>query len=67
MIVEECLKWAAQRYVFGKPLLAQAVIRQKFAHMIAKVEAIQAWLESVTFQMCNMVSTYCYLYQVTSP
>jgi alkylation response protein AidB-like acyl-CoA dehydrogenase len=42
--------------VFGKPLLAQAVIRQKFAHMIAKVEAIQAWLESVTFQMCNMVS-----------
>lgn len=54
MVVEECLKWAAQRYVFGKPLLAQAVIRQKFAHMIAKVEAIQAWLESITYQMNNM-------------
>jgi len=54
MVVEECLKWAAQRYVFGKPLLAQAVIRQKFAHMIAKVEAIQAWLENVTYQMNNM-------------
>ncbi|GFZ46231.1 hypothetical protein JCM24511_04478 [Saitozyma sp. JCM 24511] len=54
MVVEECLKWASQRFVFGKPLLAQAVIRQKFAHMIAKIEAIQAWLESVTYQMCNM-------------
>jgi alkylation response protein AidB-like acyl-CoA dehydrogenase len=29
MIVEECIKWASQRYVFGKPLLAQPVIRQK--------------------------------------
>ena len=48
-------RWAAQRYVFGKPLLAQAVIRFKLASMIAKVEAIQAWLESVTYQMCNMV------------
>ncbi|WWC85396.1 uncharacterized protein L201_000259 [Kwoniella dendrophila CBS 6074] len=54
MVVEECLKWAAQRQVFGKPLLAQAVIRAKFAAMIAKVEAIQAWLESVTYQMNNM-------------
>lgn len=55
-IVEECLKWASQRYVFGKPLLSQAVIRWKFAQMIAKVEALQAWLENVTYQMCNMVS-----------
>jgi len=54
LIVEECLKWAAQRFVFGKPLLAQPVIRQKFAHMIAKCEAQQAWLENVTYQMCNM-------------
>lgn len=28
-IVEECLLWGAQRTVFGKPLLAQPVIRQK--------------------------------------
>jgi hypothetical protein len=26
--------------------------------MIAKIEAIQAWLESVTYQMCNMVSKH---------
>ncbi|TXT15703.1 hypothetical protein VHUM_00206 [Vanrija humicola] len=53
-IVEECMKWAAQRQVFGKPLLAQPVIRQKLAFMLAKVEALQAWLESVTFQLCQM-------------
>lgn len=29
LVVEECLKWAHQRKVFGKPLLAQAVIRHK--------------------------------------
>jgi alkylation response protein AidB-like acyl-CoA dehydrogenase len=29
IIVEECIKWAAQRDVFGKPLMAQPVIRQK--------------------------------------
>ncbi|WVO12763.1 hypothetical protein L204_100371 [Cryptococcus depauperatus] len=53
-IVEECLKWAAQRRVAGKPLLAQPIIRAKLASMIAKIEATQAWLENVTFQMCNM-------------
>jgi hypothetical protein len=26
--------------------------------MIAKCEAQQAWLENVTYQMCNMVSTF---------
>jgi hypothetical protein len=31
MIVEECLKWASQRKVFGKPLISQAVIRYKYA------------------------------------
>jgi alkylation response protein AidB-like acyl-CoA dehydrogenase len=45
MAVEECLVWASQRRVFGKPLIGQPVIRQKLASMIAKVEACQAWLE----------------------
>lgn len=53
-IVEECLLWCSQRYVFGKPLISQPVIRNKLAFMISKVEAMQAWLENVTFQMCNM-------------
>ncbi|KAJ6505932.1 acyl-CoA dehydrogenase [Mycena vulgaris] len=54
MIVEECLKWASQRKVFGKPLTSQAVIRSKLAAMISRVESAQAWIENVTFQMCNM-------------
>jgi len=53
-IVEECFKWAHQRKVFGKPLIEQAVIRQKFAGMFARVEACQAFLENVTYQMNHM-------------
>lgn len=29
MVAEECMKWASQRQVFGKPLMEQAVIRSK--------------------------------------
>ena len=47
-------RWATQRKVFGKPLISQAVIRAKIAGMIARTEAIQSWLENVTYQMCNM-------------
>ncbi|KAJ7931440.1 acyl-CoA dehydrogenase [Mycena leptocephala] len=54
MIVEECMKWASQRKVFGKPLTSQAVIRSKLAAMISRVESAQAWLENVTYQMCHM-------------
>ncbi|KAG7096522.1 hypothetical protein E1B28_003951 [Marasmius oreades] len=54
VIVEECLKWASQRIVFGKPLTAQPVIRAKLGAMIQRIEACQNWLESITFQMNNM-------------
>ncbi|KAL0064807.1 hypothetical protein AAF712_008204 [Marasmius tenuissimus] len=53
-IIEECLKWASQRKAFGKPLTSQAVIRSKLAGMIARAESVQNWLESITYQMCNM-------------
>ena len=53
-VLEECLKWAHQRIVFGKPLISQPVIRQKLAKMISHVEANQAWVESITYQMTNM-------------
>lgn len=53
-IVEETLKWAHQRLVFGKRLIDQPVIRLKLAKMIALVEAHQSWLETITYQMCNM-------------
>ncbi|KAJ3798294.1 acyl-CoA dehydrogenase/oxidase [Lentinula aff. detonsa] len=54
VIVEECLKWANQRIVFGKPLSSQAVIRNKLGKMIMRIEACQNWLEIVTHQMNNM-------------
>jgi len=54
MVVEECLKWANQCKVFGKPLHSQAVIRSKLAVMISRVESAQNWLESVTYQMNHM-------------
>ncbi|KAI2469475.1 acyl-CoA dehydrogenase NM domain-like protein [Annulohypoxylon bovei var. microspora] len=53
-IVEECLKWSHQRLVFNKRLIEQPVIRQKLAKMIALIEANQSWLETITYQMCNM-------------
>lgn len=53
-VVEECMKWSHQRLVFGKPLITQPVIRAKLAKMISHVEANQAWLENITYQMCNM-------------
>ncbi len=52
--MEESLKWAHQRVVFGKRLIDQPVIRQKFAKMISLVEANQAYLETITYQMCQM-------------
>lgn len=54
LIVEECMKWSKQRMVFGKPLIAQPVIRAKLALMIAQVEGVQNWLENITYQMCKM-------------
>jgi len=53
-IYEECIKWASLRKAFGKPLTEQPVIRAKLAAMYSKVEAGQAWLEQITYQMCNM-------------
>ncbi|KAJ7066020.1 acyl-CoA dehydrogenase/oxidase [Mycena amicta] len=50
IIVEECLTWATQRKVFGKPLSTQAVVRSKLAAMITRVESAQAWIESLSYQ-----------------
>ena len=36
LVVEECLKWAQQRMVFGKPLMAQPVIRYKWVHIFGR-------------------------------
>lgn len=53
-IIEECFKWAHQRKVFNKPLIAQPVIREKLGSMISEVEAVYNWLENITYQMNEM-------------
>ena len=56
LVTEECMKWVNQRKAFGKPLHSLAVVRSKLAGMIQRTEAVQNWLENITYQMCNMVS-----------
>ncbi|KAL0076973.1 acyl-CoA dehydrogenase/oxidase [Phycomyces blakesleeanus] len=53
-VIEDCFKWANQRKVFGKRLIDQPVIRNKLASMVSQLEAVENWLENITFQMCNM-------------
>lgn len=53
-ICEVLMMWIHQRKVFGKPLTSQAVVRQKLAYLLAQVQAAQAYLEHITYQMCNM-------------
>jgi len=53
LVVEECMKWALSRKVFGKALIQQPVIRFKLAEMIADVESCHSMLEDLTNQMCH--------------
>jgi len=55
LLLEECMKWTAQRKAFGAPLNSQPVIRFKLARMIATVESTQSWLDGITNQM-NVMS-----------
>merc|ERR1719394_451913 len=52
--VEESLSHARRRKTFGKFLIEHQVIRHKIAEMGRMVEATQAWLENITFQMNTM-------------
>eukprot|EP00667_Euglena_gracilis_P006151 EG_transcript_6204 len=54
LVVEECMKWAHQREVFGEKLIEKPVIRQKLGAMVAQLEAVQNWMENVTYQMQRM-------------
>jgi len=49
--IEDAIKFARKRKTFGKTLLEHPVIRNKLAHMIRKVEATHAWIETITLQM----------------
>lgn len=53
-VISDCIMWCKQRKAFGKPLMSQPVIRQKLGMMIAGTEAVENWLENLTFQMNSM-------------
>lgn len=53
-VVADCFRWAISRVAFGKRLIDQPVIRYKLAEMSAAVEALEAWNDSITYQMGNM-------------
>jgi len=53
-VLEDCFLWCMQREVFGAKLITQPVIRHKLARMIAAIEALEGYHESITFQMANM-------------
>lgn len=48
------MAYAHKREVFQGKLIDQGVIRQKFGHMARVVEAQQAWIEQIVYQMDNM-------------
>ncbi len=62
LIVEQCFRWAHQREAFGKQLIQQPVIRNKLAHMVAQLESLENWLETVTFQMTKMTEKQQFKY-----
>ena len=55
--LEESWKHAIKRKTFGKRLIEHPVIRNKLAHMARQVEASQAWLDSLSYQIKMMSST----------
>lgn len=51
MCIEESIKYARQRNTFGLRLMDHQVIRHKIADMAMRVEALQALLELIAYQM----------------
>jgi len=51
---EEAFKYAHKRKTFGKFLIQHPVIRLKLANMARQIEALNCWIESITYQMTKM-------------
>lgn len=48
---DSALDWARDRQTFGKPLIKHQVIRHKFADMSAKIDAVEAYLNQICWQV----------------
>jgi acyl-CoA dehydrogenase len=51
--MEEAAEWAMERKTFGKPLSKHQVIRHKFAEMLKRINATQAYMDMCAWQMEN--------------
>jgi len=51
--MEEAAQWAVDRKTFGKPLSKHQVIRHKFAEMLKRISATQAYMDLCAWQMEN--------------
>ena len=50
---EDALDWARERQTFGKPLVANQVIRHKLADMLRCIQATQAWIDHCAWTLRN--------------
>ena len=53
-VLKDAMEYAHKREVFAGKLIDQGVIRNKFGQMARYVEAQQAWIESIVYQLDNM-------------
>jgi acyl-CoA dehydrogenase len=49
--LSESIRWAQERQTFGKPLLQHQVIRHKIAEMSSRIDAVDAYLNHICWQM----------------
>lgn len=49
--LDDSIAWAQERETFGKPLIKHQVIRHKIADMSAKIDATQAYLDNICWQI----------------
>ncbi|KAF2833915.1 acyl-CoA dehydrogenase-like protein [Ophiobolus disseminans] len=52
--LHDAFAWALKREAFGKTLIEQAVVRNKFGNMGRQVEALQAWTEQIVYELENL-------------
>lgn len=51
LCLEESISWAKERETFGKPMIEHQVIRHKIADMSAKIDATEALLNQICWQV----------------
>ena len=49
--MEDSIQWARERETFGRPLITRQVIRHKIADMSARIDATEAYLNQICWQI----------------